>query len=62
MVNTLKEQLNGSVVLTTHSIPEAEQVCSRAIIKKKGQVSEDNKIYKLKQKYYHCYWIQITVD
>lgn len=48
MVNLIKLQNNGSVVFTTHSIPEAEQICSRAIIMKKGEVSEDNKIYKLK--------------
>lgn len=48
MVNTLKTQHKGTVIFTTHSIPEAEQICSRAIIMKNGQVSEDNKIHKLK--------------
>ena len=48
MVNMIKMQSNGSVVFTTHSIGEAEQICSRAIIMKKGEVSEDNKIFRLK--------------
>lgn len=48
MVNTLKLQSDGTTVFTTHSIPQAEQVCSRALIMKKGEVSQDNKIFKLK--------------
>jgi ATP-binding cassette subfamily A (ABC1) protein 3 len=62
MVNTLNLQTSGTTVFTTHSIPEAEQVCSRAIIMKKGQVSENNKIFKLKEKYYHCYWVELFTD
>lgn len=48
MVNLIKLQSKGLVVFTTHSIPEAEQICSRAIIMKKGEVAEDSRIYKLK--------------
>lgn len=48
MANTIKMHSEGTTILTTHSIPEAEKICERVIIMKKGQVLEDCKIFKLK--------------
>ena len=61
MVKAIKQQKFGATVFTTHSISEAEDLCSRSIIMKKGSVNEDSKIFKLKEKYYNCFWVYLTV-
>lgn len=39
---------------------EAENLCSKTVIMRKGEVLEFDYIYKLKEKYYNCYWIDMA--
>ena len=40
---------------------EAENLCSKTVIMRKGEVLEFDYIYKLKEKYNNCYWIDIVL-
>ena len=40
---------------------EVEEFCSRAIIMNKGEVIENEKIFKLKEKYLNVYRIEVKV-
>ena len=57
MVKMIKQNSRGSIVFTTHSMAEAEEFCSRAIIMNKGEIIENEKIFKLKEKYSDVYRI-----
>lgn len=36
MVDTIKQSNSGSTIFTTHSMGEAENLCSKAVIMNKG--------------------------
>lgn len=55
MVSAIKYGPNGCTVLTTHSMGEAEDVCSRVIIMDKGSIVENQPIYSLKHKHANYY-------
>ena len=38
MVKTIKTDKTGAIVFTTHSMSEAEDICSRVIIMRRGEV------------------------
>ena len=48
MVETIKNSGSGSTIFTTHSMSEAETLCSKSVIMGKGEVLEFDHIYKLK--------------
>ena len=62
MVNTIKSSRWGTTLFTTHSMSEAENLCSKTIIMGKGKVLEYDYISRLKSKYFSCCWIDVRVN
>ena len=62
MVKTIKDDKSGSIVFTTHSMSEAQDICSRVIIMRKGEVKQDEKIFVLKAKYLNNHLIEVEAD
>ena len=59
MVETIKAYGGGLTVFTTHSMPEAEELCSKSLILQKGVIKQFDSINALRQKYYSCFWVEI---
>lgn len=59
MVETLKASKSGATVFTTHSMSEAEDLCTKAVIMGKGRVLEFDYIGKMRSRHFDCCWVQI---
>jgi len=62
MVETIKASKRGTTIFTTHSMSEAEDLCTKAVIMSKGTVIEFDYICKLKSKYFTCCWVDVKLS
>ena len=62
MVDTLKSSRAGTTVFTTHSMSEAEDLCTRAVIMSKGRVLEFDLIGKMRTRHFDCFWVQVELQ
>lgn len=59
MIKVLSMEEQSSVVFTTHSMNEAEAICTKIAILIKGELRELKTIKQLKDKYYPCLFVDI---
>jgi ABC-type multidrug transport system ATPase subunit len=62
MVDTLKSSSTGTTVFTTHSMSEAEDLCTKAVIMSKGRVLEFDLIGKMRTRHFDCFWVQVELQ
>ena len=61
MVETIKGSKRGTTVFTTHSMSEAEDLCTKAVIMSKGKMLEFEYISALRSKHFDCCWVDIEM-
>ena len=65
MVETIKHSSKGrgsTTIFTTHSMGEAEDLCTRAVIMSKGRVLENDYVVRLRSRYFSCWWLDISLE
>lgn len=62
MVDTLKSSRAGTTIFTTHSMSEAEDLCTKAVIMSKGKVLEFDLIGKMRSRHFDCCWVQLELQ
>jgi ABC-type multidrug transport system ATPase subunit len=62
MVETIKYSKRGTTVFTTHSMSEAEDLCTKAVIMSKGSILEFDLISRLRAKHFDCCWVVIEIS
>jgi ABC-type multidrug transport system ATPase subunit len=59
MIKVLSMEENSTVVFTTHSMNEAQAICTKIAILIKGNLRELRTLKQLKDKYYASYFVDI---
>jgi ABC-type multidrug transport system ATPase subunit len=62
MIDTLKSSRAGTTIFTTHSMSEAEDLCTKAVIMSRGKVLEFDLVGKMRSRHFDCCWVQVELQ